>query len=99
MHDTAHFSRGVSIHRDIPPSAVQICLQALNDSPSDYIRGLELAMELLSSYDHAIQFIENEGLTKVYQILRVNEEDNHHFVFSSMRLKALEVINAAITYK
>ncbi|EAR94579.2 hypothetical protein TTHERM_00046740 (macronuclear) [Tetrahymena thermophila SB210] len=99
LHDPAHFEGQVSIHRDIPPSVVQICLQTLNDSPSDYIRGLDLALQLISSYDHAIEFIENEGLTKIYKILRYNEEDNHHFVFSSMKMKALEVINAAITYK
>lgn len=53
----------------------------------------------MSSYDHATEFIENGGLTEIYKILRYNEEDNHHFVFSSMKIKALEVINAAINYK
>jgi len=72
-------------------------LDALNESPSDYIRGLELALEIMSCYDYALEFIERGGLNKLYCILSENVELGSR-VLSSVKGKVLEVLNAALTF-
>lgn len=53
----------------------------------------------MSSYDHAVEFIENGGLERIYSILSRLDEDQDNFIFSYAKMKSLEVLNAAISYK
>jgi hypothetical protein len=61
------------------------------------MRGLNLALELTNSYDHMLNFIESQGMQKLYEFIQTdNNKDNYLLSFS--KIKALEVLNSILTF-
>lgn len=51
------FKDNKNLLKNIPPVVVNICLFSLNESPSSYTRGLELATAMINSKKHGLDFI------------------------------------------
>jgi len=93
----ADFDENKHTYHSIPLSVVKICLKAFSqkyDDLTEAYHGLELARTFLNSYDHAYDFVQGEGLEKIYQL--IIERDGYISPF--IKLLALEILNMCLSY-